>query len=237
MATMSESGASWTCTETPRLREPTNPILQSLLQTGVMAIIRTPHSRYVRDITRILVESGLTCIEITFTVPRAPDLIAELREDLPNTVDLGAGTVISEAQALQAVAAGASFLVSPGLSVPVMDVARAHRISCYPGASTPTEVMDAWSQGASAVKIFPAITFGPEYLRQLRGPFPDVAFVPTGGVEVDQVSAYIAAGARAVGLGSSLIGDAADGGNLSELAIRAERLLNAVRSQLQQDEA
>jgi 2-dehydro-3-deoxyphosphogluconate aldolase/(4S)-4-hydroxy-2-oxoglutarate aldolase len=201
-----------------------------LLETGVMAILRAPTAHYVERAAEVLVAAGITCIELTLTVPGALDTVARLARDLPTGVALGVGTVISAQQAADALDSGASFLVSPAVCPDVQCVAATRGVPHYPGAWTPSEVLTAWQAGAAAVKLFPAASGGPGHLRRLRDPLPDVPLVPTGGVALEDVSEYVQAGAIAVGVGTPLLGDALTGGDLAALRERARRLLDAVAS-------
>jgi 2-dehydro-3-deoxyphosphogluconate aldolase/(4S)-4-hydroxy-2-oxoglutarate aldolase len=119
--------------------------------------------------------------------------------------------------------------VAPSVVPDVVALANSEGIPCLPGALTPSEIVAAWSSGAAAVKLFPASLGGVRYLRDVRAPLPDIALIPTGGVGIDDVAAYLRAGAVAVGLGSPLFHDALDGGDLGALAHRARELLDAVR--------
>ena len=122
-------------------------------------------------------------------------------------LEVGAGTVLSIEAAERAVDAGATFLVSPHLDVALVAWATAHGIPAFPGCATPTEVLAAWRAGAAAIKVFPASVLGPAFVRELRGPFPDIPLLPTGGVTVGSAPSFIAAGAVAVGMGGWLLGD------------------------------
>lgn len=210
---------------TPASRPAPSPQLRD---TAVMAILRSAHATHVEAVARTLADAGITCLELTLTIPGALELLAPLRAALPAAMDLGVGTVTTAQQASAAVQAGARFLVCPAVSLDVLEVATASGVPCYPGAWTPTEVLTAWRAGAAAVKLFPAASGGPAHLRRLRDPLPDIPLLPTGGVGVDQVEAYLAAGAFAVGLGSPLIGDALAGGDLAALAARARQVLSTV---------
>ncbi len=196
--------------------------------SAVMAILRAAHADRVEAVARTLVASGITCLELTLTIPGALELLPRLRTTLPATVDLGVGTVTTAEQAGAAVRAGAEFLVCPTVSLDVLETAVSSRVPCYPGAWTPTEVLTAWQAGATAVKLFPAASGGPAHLRRLRDPLPDIPLLPTGGVALDQVDDYLTAGAFAVGLGSPLIGDALAGGDLDALAERAQQVISTV---------
>jgi len=201
---------------------------RQLIDTGVVPILRSARAEHIPEVADTLVSAGLTCLELTLTVPGALGLLPVLKSALPEHAALGVGTVTTAAEAEAAAAAGATFLVCPAVSPDVMAFATANDVPCYPGAWTPTEVLSAWQAGATAVKLFPAATGGPGHLRRIRDPLPEIPLMPTGGVAIDQVSHYLAAGAIAVGMGSSLLGDALEGGNLSALADRARRVLDEV---------
>ncbi len=201
-----------------------------LLDSGVMAILRTQQYRHVPVVARTLVDAGVTCLEVTLTIPGVLDRLSELTTLLPDEVCLGVGTITSAAEARAAASAGAAFLVCPALCTDVLDAAAQLRLPCYPGAWTPTEVLSAWNAGATAVKLFPAATGGPAHLRRLRDPLPHIPLLPTGGVSTEQAPDYFAAGAFAVGMGSPLLGDALEGGDLDALTHRASRVLEMVRT-------
>ena len=170
---------------------------------------------------RTLGEAGVTCLELTLTTPGAVDALARVRAELGSDVALGMGSVIDAAQAAACLDAGADFLVSPGVCPEVALYALERGVPCYPGALTPSELIEAWGLGAPAVKLFPASLGGVRYLKDVRAPLPQIPLVPTGGVALEQISDYIANGAAAVGLGGPLVGDALDGGSLAKLAVRA----------------
>lgn len=199
-----------------------------LLDTGVVAILRARTAAHVDAVTDTLLDAGITCVELTLTVPGAVAILARLAERLPAAAALGAGTVTDLAEARQAIDAGARFLVSPAVCTEVVDYGVARGLPCYPGAWTPTEALTAWRHGASAVKLFPAASGGPAHLRRLRDPLPHIPFVPTGGIDIDHVRDYLAAGAVAVGLGGPLLGDALTTGDTTALRVRARRLLDEV---------
>jgi 2-dehydro-3-deoxyphosphogluconate aldolase / (4S)-4-hydroxy-2-oxoglutarate aldolase len=208
---------------------PTRPRpARQLIDTAVVPILRSARAEHVPAVAEALVQAGMNCLELTLTVPGALRLLPALRAALPEHVALGVGTVTTAAEAEAAAAAGAAFLVCPALSPEVMAFATAQGLPCYPGAWTPTEVLSAWQAGATAVKLFPAATGGPAHLRRIRDPLPQVPLMPTGGVAIDQVSQYIAAGALAVGMGSPLLGDALEGGDLAALAGRCRQVLDQV---------
>ncbi len=139
------------------------------------------------------------------TVPRAIELIAQIAPTLPDDFLLGAGTVVDADTAHRAAEAGAQFLVSPVLRPEVIKAAHEDGIPVMPGCFTPTEILTAWDLGADVVKVFPATSVGPGYLKDIRGPLPHVKLMPTGGVSIDNVGEWLKAGAVAVGVGSALV--------------------------------
>lgn len=204
------------------------PPSTQLRDTGVMAILRARSAQRFVEVSQVLVEAGVTCLEITLTSPGALAAIAEVRAALPASVDVGAGTVTTADEARAAIDAGAGFVVSPSTELDVIETALAAGVPSYPGALTATEVLAAWRAGATVVKLFPASTVGVSYVKHLRGPFPDIALMPTGGVGLAEIGDWIRAGVVGVGLGGPLLGDAADGGDLDALAERAKQALAEV---------
>jgi 2-dehydro-3-deoxyphosphogluconate aldolase/(4S)-4-hydroxy-2-oxoglutarate aldolase len=176
--------------------------------------------------------AGIPIVEVTMTVPDAARAIARTRELHGDDVVVGAGTVTSAEDARRCIDAGASFLVSPGLSVSVLTTAREMNILAIPGAFTPTEVMNAVEAGARAIKIFPCSSGGgPKHLKALRGPFPHVALIPTGGVNASNAADYIEAGAFALGAGGDLLDTAAlRNGETGSTTNAAKELLAAIHA-------
>jgi 2-dehydro-3-deoxyphosphogluconate aldolase / (4S)-4-hydroxy-2-oxoglutarate aldolase len=202
-----------------------------LLATGVVAIARASSTRRVVAAVEALVQAGVTCVELTMTTPGAVDAIAALVSSLGDTACLGAGTVLTVQQARECIGAGAKFIVAPSAVADVVEFASAQGIPVLPGALTPSEIVAAWLAGAAGVKVFPASAVGPQYLRDVRAPLPDIPLIPTGGVAIDDVPKYFAAGAVAVGLGGPLFGDSlSDTGDLEALIARATRLRDIVRT-------
>ena len=179
---------------------------------GVVAIARHVEAGFVAGLCDALVAGGIGAFELTLNEPEA-DALATLGAaadhaaagGLPLVV--GAGTVLSIGAAQRAMDAGATFLVAPHLDAEVVAWAAARGVPMLPGAATPTEVLAAWRAGAAAVKVFPASVLGPAFLREMRGPFPDIPLQPTGGISVETAGAFIQAGAIAVGIGSWLFAD------------------------------
>ena len=174
--------------------------------TGIVPIIRTSSTERAARAAHAVLASGIDVVEITMNVPDALSLLRRLRSEVAANVLLGAGTVLDAATARACIDAGAQFIVAPGLDVDTVQAAHALDRPCIPGALTPTEVIAAWRAGADLVKIFPCSAVGgANYLRQLRGPLPDVKLLATGGVDLTTAADYIEAGAAALGIGASVL--------------------------------
>lgn len=183
----------------------TAPDLQPLRSAGVLAVLRAPDPSVALDAIDTLVRGGITGIEVTYSTPDAASVIAAAIDRHGDAAYIGAGTVTTPSQATEAAEAGARFLVSPGTLPELTRAMRATGAISMTGALTPTEVMSAVELGTHVVKIFPASLGGPAFLAALRGPFPRVPLMPTGGVSPDNVAAWFAAGAVAVGAGGDLV--------------------------------
>jgi 2-dehydro-3-deoxyphosphogluconate aldolase/(4S)-4-hydroxy-2-oxoglutarate aldolase len=207
------------------------PVLPgSPLAGGLIAILRGRTAEHLDSVIDTLAEAGVRSLEVTLNTPDALGAVRRAAARLGPDLVLGAGTVRDPAGAREAVDAGARFLVSPHTDPQIGRVARESGVAWLPGALTPTEIMAAWTAGATAVKLFPARLGGPRYLREVREPLNDIRIVPTGGVSVESVAEWFAAGAVAVGAGGPLLGDALDTGDLAGLRIRAAAMLAAVRA-------
>lgn len=178
--------------------------LDRLRETAIVAVIRAPDTDSAIRGCEALVAGGVTGLEITYSTPDAAQVIARLKAELGDAAYLGAGTILTSEQAREASDAGAEFLVSPGCASDASHAMVATGRTTLLGALTPTEVMSAVRHGADAVKVFPASLGGVAHVRALRGPFPDVAFVPTGGVNPGNVAAWLDAGVVALGAGGDL---------------------------------
>jgi 2-dehydro-3-deoxyphosphogluconate aldolase/(4S)-4-hydroxy-2-oxoglutarate aldolase len=198
-------------------------VTQRVIDSGVVAVLRAPDADGFVAVAEVLVTAGITAIEVTLTSRGAVEAIGLLRRELPDAV-VGAGTVLTPDQARASVDAGASFLVAPVLD-PAMT---GFGVPFYPGGLTPSEIFAAHRSGAPLVKLFPASAVGPRYIKDLHGPLPDVSIMPTGGIDIADVTTWLRAGAVAVGLGGPLLGDAASGGGLPALRDRARRAADAV---------
>jgi 2-dehydro-3-deoxyphosphogluconate aldolase/(4S)-4-hydroxy-2-oxoglutarate aldolase len=202
----------------------------ALRALGVVAVVRITDRTHLRAAVDAIGEGGVSAIEITTTVPDVIDVIRELARAVPSAL-LGAGTVLEVATARAAIGAGARFVVSPILSDALLEEATRHDVLMIPGCFSPTEIVKAVDAGASLVKVFPATSLGPGYIRDLRGPFPALHLIPTGGVTPDNAGDWIRAGAAAVGVGTALLDAAAiAGGRYDVLRANAERLVGNVRA-------
>lgn len=207
----------------------TTALADRLQAAGVVAVLRGPDPRSAVAAADRLIGTGIGAVEVTFTIPRAHEAIAELVARHGDGALIGAGTLTAVPQVELAARAGACFLVSPGTQADLLDAMRATRALAIPGAMTPSEVMQAVRGGADAVKLFPAGALGPAYLRSLRAPFPGVRFVPTGGVSPENASRWLDAGAFALGAGSELCSDGdVAAGRLDVIAERARRFAAAI---------
>ncbi|WP_020574405.1 bifunctional 4-hydroxy-2-oxoglutarate aldolase/2-dehydro-3-deoxy-phosphogluconate aldolase [Actinopolymorpha alba] len=203
---------------------------QAMKKCPAVAILRSSSAARYSDVSDVLVEAGIRAVEFTFTAPDVADAIRAYAACKPADVALGAGTVITVEQARAAVEAGATYLISPSICVDVIEEGTRLGVPVLPGALTPTEILTAWRAGAAMVKVFPASAVGgPSYIKAVRGPLSDIPLVPTGGVDVDNAGAYLAAGAVGVGVGSPLVADACEpGGDLDALSARARALVASV---------
>ncbi|HVA47076.1 MAG TPA: bifunctional 4-hydroxy-2-oxoglutarate aldolase/2-dehydro-3-deoxy-phosphogluconate aldolase [Pirellulales bacterium] len=179
--------------------------LERMLEGGVVAIIRSPDAGRLVEVAEALLAGGVTVMEITFTVPRAHQVLEQVAARLGDRILLGAGTVLDAETARIAILSGAEFIVSPVVSREVIACCRRYSKLGLPGALTPTEILAAWEAGADIVKVFPSEVTGPAYLKAVRAPLPHVRLMPTGGVTLETAAEYLRAGACALGVGSSLV--------------------------------
>lgn len=170
-----------------------------------IAIVRLDDLAQAVEISRALLAGGITAQEFTLTNPHALEVLAQVQRELPGELLLGAGTVLDAEMAQAAIAAGAEFLVTPAFLPDVIIVGRGAGIPVVSGAFTPTEILGAWRTGADLVKVFPAGGVGPAYIKDVLGPLPTIPLVPTGGVNLGNCAAFLAAGAYTVAIGSSLV--------------------------------
>jgi 2-dehydro-3-deoxyphosphogluconate aldolase/(4S)-4-hydroxy-2-oxoglutarate aldolase len=179
--------------------------LRHILDCGIVAVVRSPDSRQLVEVTRALADGGVTVVEITMSVPNALEVVREVRQALGDRVLLGAGTILDPETARAALLAGAEYLVAPTLNLDVICLCRRYDKLVMPGAFTPTEILTAWEAGADIVKVFPAEVVGPAFFKALRGPLPQVRLMPTGGVDLHTAADFLRAGACCLGVGGQLV--------------------------------
>ncbi|MFC1914694.1 bifunctional 4-hydroxy-2-oxoglutarate aldolase/2-dehydro-3-deoxy-phosphogluconate aldolase [Chloroflexota bacterium] len=184
-------------------------IIQSIEETGVIAVIRAGDSTNLVEVAKALSKGGVNMIEITMTVPGALDIIASASKALADTAFIGAGTVLDAITARMAILAGASFIVGPCFDADTVAICKLYDTAVMPGCLTPTEIVNAWKAGADVIKIFPGRIGTPEYFQDIKCPLPQVRMMPTGNVDLATTPRYIKAGAVAVGVGKALVEPAA----------------------------
>jgi len=205
-------------------------VVQRIEQSGVVAVVRLNDASIGRSVATALMDGGVSAIEITMTVPRAVELIAELSEAFPDAL-IGAGTVTDARTAREVIAAGAKFVVGPVFRPAMVEACLDRDVPVMPGCYSPTEVLAAWELGADIVKLFPATSLGPSFIKDLRGPFPSIKLMPTGGVSRDNAADWIRAGAVAVGAGISLVDPkAVQARRFDTITENARAFIAAVRS-------
>ena len=180
-------------------------VLARLKASGVVAILRAESPDGLIEVAQALARGGVEFVEITMTVPDALSVISQAVAALGSKVVIGAGTVLDATATRAAIQAGAGYIISPAVRPAVIEVCRQQDIACMPGAMTPTEVLEAWELGGDVIKIFPANVAGPQFFRDLKGPYPQIALMPTGAVNRETAPQYIRAGACAVGVGGELV--------------------------------
>jgi 2-dehydro-3-deoxyphosphogluconate aldolase / (4S)-4-hydroxy-2-oxoglutarate aldolase len=195
-----------------------------LRETRAVAVLRASHASDYAPVIEALQRGGVLSIELTLSTPGVWDELPVLRDRFGDSLEIGVGTVTEAAEAEAALDLGAAYIVTPVTDPAVITACVSRGVPVYPGGLTPTELHAGWKLGATAVKVFPASTVGAGYLSQLRGPFPDIEVIPSGGVNIEDVPGWIRAGALAVSLGGPLLGDAFKGGDLQELTARARRV-------------
>ena len=206
-------------------------IVADIEKLGIVSIIRLQDPARLRAVVDALIEGGVRAIEVTMTVPGAIELIGKLAPTLSADFLLGAGTVLDADTAHRAAGAGAQYIISPVFRPDVIKAAHEDGIPAMPGCFTPTEILSAWDAGADVVKVFPATSVGPGYLKDVRAPLPQVKLMPTGGVSIDNAGDWLRAGAVAVGVGSALVDSkAVAAGQYNVIADNARRIVANVRA-------
>jgi 2-dehydro-3-deoxyphosphogluconate aldolase/(4S)-4-hydroxy-2-oxoglutarate aldolase len=205
-------------------------VFAALKQAGVVPVIRAESEKRVMAAVDALIGGGIAVAEITLTVPNAIKTIERCAGHFGDKVIVGAGTVTRAGDAQRAIAAGSRFVVTPTVNIAVINVCRQAKVCVIGGALTPTEILTVWEAGADAVKVFPAKAVGgPAYIKMIHEPLPHIPLVPTGGVNLDTIEAYLSAGAEFVGAGGDLAGRVLiEAGDTEEITRRARRYVAAI---------
>lgn len=205
--------------------------LEHLVACGVIPVVRAKSSEEALRIVEAVREGGIDIIEITMTVPNAIGVIQTIAKESGQEVLLGAGTVLDAETARACILAGAEFIVGPCFDEQLIKVCKRYSKMVIPGAVTPTEIVRAWEEGADLVKIFPAQQLGgPDYIKAIKAPLPQILFNPTGGIDITNAADYIRAGASVVSVGSALIDkQALAEGKFEILTQKAKEFLNKVQ--------
>ncbi|ELZ79083.1 bifunctional 4-hydroxy-2-oxoglutarate aldolase/2-dehydro-3-deoxy-phosphogluconate aldolase (plasmid) [Haloferax larsenii] len=205
-------------------------IVQRVVETGVVAIVRGTNPERAIETVDALQRGGVSVVEVTANTDGVLDMIREISSTFTaDEVVVGAGTVLDSETARATTLAGAEFIVTPSFDTETIQTANRYGVPSVVGVATPTEAVDAYTAGADMVKIFPAASLGPGFVSSLQGPLGHIPTVPTGGVSLDNVGAFIDAGATAVGVGSSLVdGEAIERGDYEVLTANARAFVDAV---------
>jgi 2-dehydro-3-deoxyphosphogluconate aldolase / (4S)-4-hydroxy-2-oxoglutarate aldolase len=204
--------------------------LTHIKELAVVPIIRTPDRTSALAAVEAVLAGGLDCVEITMTVANAVKAIEAVADQYGDRVLLGAGTVLDPETARACMLAGAQFFVTPSLNLRTIEIAHRYSKPIFPGALTPTEIQTAWECGADGIKVFPCNALGgPKYIKAVKAPFPQIELIPTGGVNLETLPAFLAAGCAAVGVGSELVDNASvTAGNYQVITERSRQFREAV---------
>jgi 2-dehydro-3-deoxyphosphogluconate aldolase/(4S)-4-hydroxy-2-oxoglutarate aldolase len=204
-------------------------IVSGIEAEGLVPIVRVPRPELTLPLTKALVAGGIRAVELTMSIPNALEAVRTIDRELGDKILLGVGTVIDDDTCRAAIDAGAKYVISPITRPSLVAVAHALDRPVMLGAYTPTEAQAAHEAGSDFVKIFPADTLGPSYIQSLLAPLPHLKIVPTGGVNLDTMEAYLAAGSAALGTGSALLKkEIIAGENWEELERLAKRFADRV---------
>jgi len=206
-------------------------IAERIEAAGVVAVVRLSQASALARVADAIRAGGVDIIEFTLTTPGALKIIEDSAARFGDDVLLGAGTVLDSETARAAILAGAQFIVSPTTDFATIELCHRYGKAVVPGAFTPTEILAAWQAGADFVKVFPAGVVGPGYLKDVRGPLPQVKLIPTGGVGKVNAGDFIKAGAAALAVGGDLVSNKlVDSGDFAQLTANARELVAAVRA-------
>lgn len=204
-------------------------VVDLIRNPGVVAIVRLDDYGAAVEMAHAMEAGGIRAVEFTYTNPKAGEAIAAVADAFGDRLAVGAGTVLDPETARAAMLQGASFIVTPTLNAETIQICRRYDVPTVIGAYTPTEMLTAWEAGATMVKLFPARSVGPSYIKDVHGPLPQIPIIPTGGVSLENCADFIKAGAAGIAIGSNLV-DAAlvAERNWEELTGRARAFVTAV---------
>jgi 2-dehydro-3-deoxyphosphogluconate aldolase/(4S)-4-hydroxy-2-oxoglutarate aldolase len=180
-------------------------IVNKIIESGVVAVIRLSGKEKLLDIINALSKGGIAAMEITMTTPNAIEIINDFSRQIGDDFILGAGTVLDSETGRAVILAGAQFVVSPVTNIDMIKTVHRYDKAVFPGAFTPTEILHAWENGADVVKVFPATALGPQFFKDIHGPLPQIRLTPTGGVSLENTGEFIRCGASCVGVGTALL--------------------------------
>jgi 2-dehydro-3-deoxyphosphogluconate aldolase / (4S)-4-hydroxy-2-oxoglutarate aldolase len=204
--------------------------IQCIRSSGIIAIMRAKNSDQLIEAAEAIRQGGVRVIEVTMNTPGALEVIEEAGKRFGDEVLFGAGTVLDAETARAAILAGAKFVVAPTLKVETIQLCNRYSVPVMPGCMTPTEMLTAWEAGADFVKLFPAEIGGPELIKAILAPLPQLQIVPVGGVDLNTAAAFIRSGAAALGVGGSLVNQKLlDAGDFAELTRRAGAFIQEVQ--------
>ena len=204
--------------------------MQLIRETGIVAIVRGTEIDSLMKVAESLHAGGVRSIEVTLNTPGAIDMISKLVQEFGDEMLVGAGTVLDPETARAVILSGAKFVLGPTLSLEVSKLCKRYNTLYVPGVFTPTEILAAWEMGSQVVKIFPAGSVGPRYIKELCGPLPQIDMMPVGGVNLDNAAEFIKAGAVALGVGGELVDKkAVELGHYEVLTEKARRFIEAVQ--------
>ena len=201
-------------------------VLNQIKANGICAIVRGTSADQMRKIAESLLKGGVKTIEVTFNTPGAAGMIEQLTKEYGNEMVIGAGTVLDSETARVAILSGATFILSPTLNLKVIETCQRYSVVMVPGVATPTEALTAWENGARIVKIFPAGVYGAKYIKQLKGPLPQIDVMVVGAVGSNNLGEFFNAGACSAGIGGELVNAGlVKEGKFDEISKRAETFM------------
>lgn len=202
-------------------------ILNQIKANGICAIVRGTSAGQLKKIAEALLKGGVKTVEVTFNTPGAAGMIEQLAQEYGKEMVIGAGTVLDPETARVAILAGAKFVLSPTLNLKVIEICQRYSVVMVPGVATATEALTAWENGARIIKIFPAGVLGAKYIKQLKGPLPQIEMMAVGAVSSSNLGEFFAAGACSAGIGGELVSAAlVDAGNFAEITQRAAHFVD-----------